>query len=316
MNKPCDKTKKHSIVYWDITGKCNAKCKYCHTGISSHPQGNDIDIDMFSVAINVLKTNKLISESVCFHLYVWGEPTLHPRLGDIIKILQSNGFHYMLSTNIGHSVDFQKSWFDYLDGVIISMCGFSQESYNRIHKLNFNAVKTNIINLVNVAANAGYDISKITVAHHIYQFNIEEIPDLYNFTKELKIGYHPYYAIFGDIDMTYRFTHGYLTPEEWKNVSSEIFGNQIHKRVQNNPKNGCRQFDRLVLDEKCNVLTCCCLPRNHASYKITNLFDANFFKELSEWEPDDNCIFCIKNGLSQYDEQGAGNFNMIKWLFN
>lgn len=314
MNNENKKIKEHSIVYWDITGRCNAKCKYCHTGVSSHPHGGDIDVNMFSDAINILKAKNLLSESARFHLYVWGDPMLHPRLDEILKILQNYNYHYVLSTNLGYRINFQRGWFNYLDEFIISMCGFSQESYNKIHKLNFDTVKANIINLVNMAVKAGYDTKKIIIAHHIYQFNIEEIPNLYNFTKELQLKYHPYYAKFGDLDMTYRFIKGLLTTEEWKSVSSEVFGNQIRKRIQNNPQNGCRQFDRLVLDEKCNVLTCCCLPRNHASYAITNLFEAGFYKKLSKWVPNENCVFCIKNGLSQYDEKGEGNFNITKWI--
>ena len=313
MNTTVNKIQNHSIVYWDITGRCNAKCKYCYTGSSSHPKGNDIDVEKFSKSINILKTNKLLSESVCFHLYVWGEPTLHPRLGDIISIIQNHGFHYMLSTNMGHVIEFQRNWFNHLDGIIVSMCGFSQESYNIIHKLDFETVRSNIINLVNNAIAAGFNTQKIKIAHHIYQFNIEEIPYLYKFAKDLNVEYHPYYAIFGDLDMTYRFIQGLLKPDEWKHVSSEIFGNQIRKRVQNNPRNGCRQFDRLVLDENCNVLTCCCLPRNHASYKISNVFDSDFIEKLTKWVPDENCQSCIKNGLSQYKGNGVGHFNVKNW---
>ncbi len=314
MNNLINKNRKYSVIYWDITGRCNAKCKYCYTGNSGHPQGKDIGIDEFSRALDVLKTNNLLNESVCFHLYVWGEPTLHPRLGEIISIIQNNSFHYMISTNMGHVIDFQKNWFDFLDGIIVSMSGFTQESYNIIHKLNLEIVKSNIIDLVNKAVVAGFNTKKIRIAHHLYQFNVEEIPYLYKFAKKLNVDYHPYYAIFGDLDMTYRFTQGLLTPEEWKNISSEIFGNQIHKRVKNNPRNGCRQFDRLVLDENCNILTCCCLPRNHTSYKICNLFEPDFMEKLTNWIPDTNCQFCIQNGLSQYNGNGLGYFNVKNWL--
>lgn len=310
MMNPFSKNKQHEVIYWDITGKCNAHCKYCFTGNMGHPEGSEIDIDSFSKAFQILKSNNLIGDNTCLHLYVWGEPTLHPKLGEIISIIQNNGVHYKLSTNFGRKIDFQKNWFYNLDGIIISMCGFSQESYNKMHRLNFEIVKDNIVNLVKNATKESYDTQKIRIAHHIYQFNVEEIPDLFRFTKELNLEYHPYYAVFGDLDMAYRFTHGQLTPEEWKSVSTEIFGNQIFKRIQNNPKNGCRQFDRLVLDEYCNILTCCCLPRNHTSYKICNLFEPDFLEKLSNWMPDNNCLYCIKNGLSQYDGNGIGHFNI------
>ena len=312
--KAFNNQKRYSVVYWDIVGRCMAHCKYCFTGNGKHPEGREIDVNQFSDAIAVLKKHDMLSDSACMHLYVWGEPTLHSKLGEIIAIIQKNGLHYMLSSNFGQSVDYQSEWFIGLDGVIISMCGFSQESYNRIHKLDFDSVKRNIIRFVRQADASCYDTEKITVAHHLYQFNIEEIPQLLRFTRDQGISYHPYYASLGDLDLTYNYIHGKLSPEEWIEISSEVFGNSIMNRYLNNPKEYCRQFDRLVLDEECNVLTCCCLPRSHPSSKIVNVFDPDLLEILSNWIPDENCIRCIGNGLCQYDEKGAGNFDLNKWI--
>ena len=310
------KNRTHSTIYWDIVGHCNARCKYCYTGNQTHPSGGNIDVSTFSQAMAILAHHKLVDSKCKFNLYTWGEPTLHPELGEIFNILKTYGNHYAISTNCGHRVNFQDSWFDNLDRVIISMCGFSQSSYDKIHKLNFEVVKDNILHLINTAISAGYDTNKICVAHHIYQFNIHEIPSLYKFCKEHNIDYHPYYAVLGNLKQTDRFIRGELSTEEWKEISTDIIGNSILERARQHPQSGCKQFNRLVIDEKCNILTCCCLPKNHSSYKITNIFDADFIEVLSTWSPDENCKECIQKRLSQYDEQGAGNFNLNEWQIN
>ena len=308
------KNKQYEVVYWDIVGRCNAHCKYCFTGNKRHPGGGEIDVTKFSEGLKILISNKLLSPSGCIHLYVWGEPTLHSRFGDIIEILQRDGLHYYLSSNFGHTIDFKSEWFLNLDGIIASMPGFSQESYDRIHKLNFASVINNITQFVDNAKFSGFNTKKITIAHHLYQFNIDEIPKIYRFAKGLNVTYHPYYALLGDLDLTYRFLKGELSQNESKEISSEVFGNSIIKRYENHPRKGCRQFQRLVLDENCNILTCCCLPRNSEFYKIVNVFDPNLMEILNGWEPNDNCKRCINSGLSQYDEKGLGNFDLKNWF--
>lgn len=307
------KNQKHNTIYWDIVGYCNARCKYCYTGNKTHATGSYVDVAKFLKAMNVLIENELVGVDACFHLYTWGEPTLHPELGEIFKIITNFGYKYKISTNCGYTLMYEDNWFTNLDGIIISMSGYSQKSYDKIHKLDFETVKNNIIKLVKVADKVKYDKKKIIIAHHIYQFNIDEIPLLYEFSRQLGITYHPYYALLGNLEKTNRFLNGLLSQEEWIDISQNIIGFKIWERFNNHPQSGCKQFNRLVLDEECNVLTCCCLPKSHPSYKITNLFDPEFKQKIASWKPDANCNNCIAQKLSQYDEKGQGNFDINNW---
>ncbi|MDR2641937.1 MAG: radical SAM protein [Planctomycetaceae bacterium] len=293
-----NKIKTYDFLYFEIVGTCNAKCRFCVTGVSNHPKGGIIEVDKFQKAVDILFENKLIDCNTEFGLYNWGEPTLHPDLGKIIDVLQNKNLMYFLSTNAGKHVQYQPEWFKNMSGMRISMCGFSQESYNRIHGFNFEEVKKNIVSIVEVAEKASYNTHKICIAQHIYQFNTHEVSQLYEFSAKLNISFDPYYASINDPMMLRKYIDNRLEPQEWKEISQNIFCHFIQKRRDLHPRNYCYQFDILNLDERGNILPCCCLPRDHADYILTNIFDKNFMEVLGKWQPTETCRECIKAGLS------------------
>jgi wyosine [tRNA(Phe)-imidazoG37] synthetase (radical SAM superfamily) len=86
-----NKLKTYDQVYFEISGVCNAKCRYCVTGRANHPAGGFIDTGHFQEALSILFKNKLVHNKTYFSLYNWGEPTLHPTFAKIIKLIQNTG---------------------------------------------------------------------------------------------------------------------------------------------------------------------------------------------------------------------------------
>jgi hypothetical protein len=178
------------------------------------------------------------------------------------------------------------------------MCGFSQESYNRIHKLEFEQVKRNIFSLVSVAKEAGYNTRRIVIAYHVYQFNTTEVSAMQDFADSLNISSYPYYAFINDPKLFRQYGDGILDVQNWNEISQDIFLYHLRKRMDNHPHNRCTQFDYLTIDEQCNVLPCCCLERDHKSYTFTNVLHKNFIEKLQNWQPDAYCSICMNKGLS------------------
>jgi hypothetical protein len=148
---------------------------------------------------------------------------LHPHLGEIIHILSSAGLRYGLSTNCGKTIEYQTEWFKTCNYIKISMCGFSQQSYDRIHKLDFEKVKSNIVSLVEAAKKANYNTKQISIAQHIYQFNAHEILKMRDFTNELGTSFQPYYAFINDPEVYDRFINNTLAPSEWNEISQDLY---------------------------------------------------------------------------------------------
>jgi Radical SAM superfamily. len=293
------KKRLYSHILFEIVGFCNAKCKYCITGRENHPKGGIVDVDNYDRALKKLLDHGLVDNKTLVSLYSWGEPTLHPQLGQILDITQNKyGFTTRLSTNAGKTIDYQKEWFTNLKSLTISMCGFSQDSYDRIHKFDFEKVKSNIINIVKVAKKARYKTERIYLVHHIYQFNIHEVPLLKKFAEKLRVSYSPYFAFLNDPKLFRGYVNNQLSLHEMKEISSEIFCHHIDERLKNHPRDNCRLFDDLTIDEKCDVITCCGIERDHEDYRITNIFDNDFIEKLESWRPPKSCLTCIASGMS------------------
>lgn len=74
-----------------------------------------------------------------------------------------------------------------------SMCGCSQRSYNRIHGFSFRKIIENIEKYVVEYRKYGHK-GTFFIAYYIYQFNEEEMQDVYNFACKVGIGIHFSYA--------------------------------------------------------------------------------------------------------------------------
>jgi hypothetical protein len=87
----CEKADAKSIyngLLIDVTSKCNLKCKYCY-----HDQGNDRYLPQI---INEVVNNK---DAVPFIL-TGGEPTLHPKITEIIHEVSKHGETWMLTNGV------------------------------------------------------------------------------------------------------------------------------------------------------------------------------------------------------------------------
>lgn len=87
-------------IHVELTDYCNLKCIVCPTGIGSlDRQPASIDPALFERLMNEIGPYLLTAS-----LWGWGEPLLHPRLGDILRIAQDRGVTIFLSTN-GQNLD-------------------------------------------------------------------------------------------------------------------------------------------------------------------------------------------------------------------
>ena len=138
-------------VYMDVLNKCNAKCKYCLTGQANLTGKSNqtptyfMDESTFESLAQHMINTKIIEPNALFHLYNWYEPTLNPHLPGILNSMREQGLRVDLSTNAGYLMDFS-SLGDcrHIESILFSMPGYSQESYDKIHGLELETVKSNI----------------------------------------------------------------------------------------------------------------------------------------------------------------------------
>lgn len=262
-------------IHFEIVGKCNASCPYCVTGAKNNPEGKIISVELFNKAISKLCKTNIIAPNARIALYNWGEPFLHPDISSITEVINQFNLKSIISTNASKIPNVNSSIVKNLADLYISMSGFSQDSYNRIHKLNFQTVKNNITELVHQLRLNNYKGS-IVICYHLYQFNLDEIKTCKEFAKSLKISFYPYYAYLNEWKQMTEWIKGKTPKEKLQQMSEDLFLYYMRDTLNKAPINyKCPQFEHLSIDEEANIITCCSLHKNHPDYLCGNIISDN-----------------------------------------
>lgn len=112
-----------------------------------------------------------------------------------------------------------------LIAVRFSMCGFSQQSYDRIHKFKFDRIRENIRAIVSRLRSSGYK-EYIEIFFQVYQFNANELRECQRFANDLGV-----VLLFCFVDAlgNKRFPHP-IVGLAFKD-SSKRFAEWIHTRI-------------------------------------------------------------------------------------
>lgn len=257
-------------VFFEISGVCQARCPHCCTGnrsLRNHP-GRFIPVNEFDRGIRYLMETGLADESTCFDLYNWGEPFLHPQLFEILQVLASQRAKYRLSTNAGVYKKLLPALTQKLSRMTISMPGFSQASYDRVHGLKFDSV---VKNIQQFADDLGP--SRVRITYLVHQFNLDEIREAYRFFKKLGVRLDCTVAYMNDYNLSRNYLTGSLTEAQCHKMGRDLFLSYVEDLIASRPKDyTCPQFSILAIDEFCQVLTCCAIPKDHSDYSLGSLF--------------------------------------------
>ena len=90
----------------DVAGSCNLKCISCPRGNwPRQPRAGFMKVETFSRTLDkILAEDPFIG---AINLYAWGEPLMHPRLAEIIRLSNAKGLQVSISSNLSLKVDFE-----------------------------------------------------------------------------------------------------------------------------------------------------------------------------------------------------------------
>jgi molybdenum cofactor biosynthesis enzyme MoaA len=258
-------------IYYEISGFCNAKCRYCPTGngVTRDCPSRFIPIDDFSSGLKKLYKLGILNNSTFLGLYNWGDPLLHPHLDEIIKILKEMDQSFALSTNGSFIPNCLKSsHLENLSFCRVSLPGFSQESYNRIHQLDFDKVLHNIDVLYELVPPDTLEIGIFA-----YKFNLEEIYNASEYFSKKNIRYRILMPFLIDCENAIEYINDKISSTEKQKIEQDLFTDYIKPMVQLREGDSyCIPLqNQLTIDEYNNILTCCNLSKKSDYYTIGSL---------------------------------------------
>lgn len=278
----------------EISGKCNARCKYCPSGKKNSEKREMMKPELFEKVLDRLISYGVIGKKSQVDLFWWGEPFLNPHLNEILEITQNKDIAYVLSTNGFFYRKIPSHLLKNLKRFIISMPGFSQESYDKIHQFNFQTIKSNIERYASDLASGGM-LDKIWVAYHIYQFNLDELYDAYEFCEELNISFNPGYAFPLLVKERIGYATNTLEAMRKEEMVKELVTFQLDKMIMESDRKSCiYQKRNFIVDEMANVYGCLNLEHDDENYCGNLITDdrETIFKKIAELEICKKCIAC------------------------
>lgn len=311
--------KKHrtgKTVIFDISHVCNARCYFCQTGFAnrnnipckSQSGKQFIEVDFFHKILKHLKAHNFLNDGTQLHLFNWFEPLLHPEFTSIIKTATQENCLIGLSTNANVlpklSNDFDASRVALL---VFSMCGFSQQSYDKIHQFDFERIKHNVEQIVKDFRSHGC-VGEIYISFHLYQFNIHELQAAYEWARQLHINIQPAFAYINDGARLLQFCKQKLPMDYLTNVSKDLFMGIRTKEFH--PVTTCSFMDDITINVDGQCELCCALDEN-----IGDVFDMTPEKLSHLHHESQTCKECMALGVPCLKDSGICNMRQLAKAF-
>ncbi len=246
----------------DISGFCNAKCKWCVTGRRNRrEQGvrkkQYMHYDFFVQIYEYLISKSMIVPDTEIMLYSWGEPLLNPDYIRIVEFLAEKRQTFSVSTNASVAPMVEKA--DAYRGCTaftFSMPGFSQQSYDQIHKLSFEKVKENIKRITDNMYSYGFQ-GDGSLSWHVYKFNMHEMAAAREFAESLNLRFHAYYPYFNGLSLTQKYLEGHLADEK-DDIENDFFFEHVEGLLRQRPEGYKCFLDKIIsIDHKGRLVLCC-----------------------------------------------------------
>jgi pyruvate-formate lyase-activating enzyme len=309
---------KPELCFIEISGACNAKCPYCVKGRGIQAQGRVMPAETFERILKHLKTIDMLPQSGMIHLFNWGEPMLHPNIDQIIETCGKYGLFAFISSNLIRLPKLAPLSLRLLTGVGVSLSGFSDATYGRIHGKRIKTVVDNIhrLYLMAVGANCQW---RPHVIWHRYRFNESEMPAAKTYFQNRNIEFNPTIACLNGIDLALNYYFDdKLNPAEKQRIEQDLYTDymrDMHRLLQGGQYR-CPQWSYLSMDEDANLLLCCGWSNNVRASVLGSVLEMDAQQIHSLKENSSLCTTCIQRGIAQFGHSSAKDRYLDAYLMN
>ncbi|MFP4455252.1 MAG: radical SAM/SPASM domain-containing protein [Desulfonatronovibrio sp.] len=163
-----------------VTTRCNASCIYCpHAIFRDSWHGRDLSLESFKALVPAFSKTSLV------YLQGWGEPLLHPRLFDMLKIVKKKGCMAGLTSNANllsrdMLIKLADSGLDFLS---LSLAGINEKNDVIRKGTSLKKVQKVVQEINRIRAAKGTSSPKIHLAYMLLRSGLDDIaamPDFFN----------------------------------------------------------------------------------------------------------------------------------------
>jgi MoaA/NifB/PqqE/SkfB family radical SAM enzyme len=294
----------------DVVGACNLRCPSCPQGnIKNYrlPHGF-MEPDLLALIIEKAKSECHVTGVA---LFSWAEPMLHPKLPDLIRIVQDSGISCYLSSNLNVQRNADAIMAANPFSFRISVSGFTQEVYSYSHRGgDIEKVKKHMVELAE-AKKRNNATTRIYVYYHRYKHNLREEPLMREFAAGLGIDLQPGWALILPVEKILAYmdedaSDFPLTGEDRQLIDHLALPLKEALNISQKYKNQtCSLRDtHISMDFQGNVQLCCGIF--HAGRFTLGNYLTMSLDEIQRLRQSHNmCSRCIRRGAHVYMTYGA-----------
>ena len=308
VRKRLDPREKKELVV-DVCGVCNLRCPSCPVGGIGYESGTLglMDVDLFRKLIAKADDEFWIKG---VNLFNWGEPMLHPRLPELIRIVKSRRLKCFLSTNLNLLRNIDEVLAARPDELRISLSGFTPGVYGQTHaRGNIERVKRNMREFAEALARVDPPLplrrgehEVVQVFFHKYRHNLDEVEPMRELAAELGFGFSSCWAYYMSQEQARAVIDGQLGPEqrrfvEWQFALPIPAAIDAARAFRDEP---CRLLEeQLVLDLQGNLVPCCTIYDLEV-HRLGSYLDMSIEEQRAAKAEAPVCKRCTDEGLHKY----------------
>lgn len=297
---PCRETSGFTYVL-DIVGTCNLRCPSCPVGNMPDTGRSKgfMEIDYFRKVLDKIKSENH-KELPRLWFFNWGEPLMHPKIGEFIRIAKDQGFYVMLSSNLNTEVNIKEAIKANPDELKISLSGFNQDIYGQTHKTgNIALVKANM-HFLRYYLDKYQSKTWVWVSYHIYRHNIGDYDLMENLANSLGFNFLPIMAFYQPLEKMLDMIQNKVADGENDVIDKLIMHPlDLHlgkRQVMTDVKDCELRYNMTTINHDGTVALCC------GVYRPENMLNIDFlehdFDEIQALKYEHSfCETCYKHDL-------------------
>jgi pyruvate-formate lyase-activating enzyme len=295
----------------EVVGTCNLTCPSCPVGsygaaradpVSGGSIGGTMSIARFRETIGWIRREIVPRHRDVFvALYSWGEPLIHPGIGELIGIARAAGFRVGLSSNLNHARHLEAAILAGVDEFVVSLSGFHQDIYEQGHRGgDVELVKANMAELSRLIR-VHHAATTVHVHYITYRHNVgRDVNDMASLADRLGFHFMPSVAYFLPVEKLLEAAEGRIAAADQPIVDRLLVPLEDQLAIGRGgagPDEGCDLIaSRLDIDVDGAVKLCCSsYERRHNVAE--GLEDAGFASIQARREAAALCGPCMARGI-------------------
>jgi hypothetical protein len=250
-------------------------------------------------------------------LFVWGEPLLHPRLPELIRIVQAAGLPCHLSSNLNFLPDADAVMAANPASFKISLSGFTQAVYGQTHRGGeIERVKANLVELA-AAKGRQWAGTRIYGMFHRYRHNLDQELPLRDFLASLGIDCETIWAQLLPLEKVLCFAGAGSFDAPLTDEDRELIGKlalplgpalELSRQLRAQP---CPLRDRQYSIDASGNVQLCCAGFDQRHFGIGPFLEMSLAECQALRDRHPICVQCMARGAHVYMTGTAPEFDAL-----